>query len=633
MKFFSFCFFCCLLLVATSVVYSKTGLGPQVERRLSSIKNSLRSQESDLAKLESFEALELESFYRKKTFPQGENYQKLKALLNHYDLQQPSKAFPKRKTLRVASLNLARGYFYNKHELIFRIDPAFEKIINKFPEIQSAESLDEAIGLIRNKHPGNSRVLIKELQKNLENLLNPEQSVFTKIVKPNQILEGLSSWEKLKNISPKNKFRTLYSSIFEIASQMNKLAKADIIAIQEADWGMPRTDYVHIVQNISQKTGMGYVYGTEFVELLDEGVPYSKIKINSNKFKGLHGNAILSKWPLSNPKVIRYRESLTYDDKNFERRRCYDWWSEELPRIGLFEKVVYNLSRLVFKENPIVPSVRLGSRMALVADILTPEGKVTFASTHLENRGNQKCRQEEMKDLLYSLSSIQNPVIIGGDFNTSNEEARRPYIRHTAYWWVRNNLQISSIFSNIAVQALTIAYESQLLNILPITSTVQFLNTLREWRNPHGLGSRERKMLENIIGNFVFEDGKIIDTRGIRLYNKERSKRIFSNSNQVANLGYKPTYCFQRNYKKLFCMKLDWLLVKGNLRKYQQKSPEINTNNFWAPINPRTMLTLPVASGISDHAVITTEIIYPSTCINSMTNKYSPLFERKEGAK
>ena len=579
------------------------------EERVSWLKSSLSEQKADLAKQETFSAEELESFYRRKALPrEGKNYQKLIKLLNSYDIAQPKQKFLKRKTLRVASFNIARGYSHEKHELIFQEDPVFKRIIEKFPELDSAESLDEALKLIRQKNPKNTAVLVKELYRELKNLLDPAQSNFTKIVTPEQIFSGLSSWEKLNSLLAKRrKFKTLYNYLFEISAQLNQLAKADVIAIQEADWGMPRTDHLHIIKNIAEKTGMGYLYGVEFLELFNEGVAYSRIKnkLNSKEFKGFHGNAILSKWPLSNPRILRYGESLTHQRANYKlkHRRCYDWWKEELPKVGPFERVVYQFSRLVFKEKPIVPSVRLGSRMALISDILTPEGKITFVSTHLENRGNQKCRQEEMKDLLYSLASVKYPVIIGGDFNTSNEEARRPYIRYGAYWWIRNNLQISSVLSNVFVQGLSLVYQSAFLNILPITSSVQFLNTLREWRNPHGPGSRERRMLENIIKRFAFKDGKRIDTRGTRRSNKEKSRRIFANSNQVAKFGYKPTYCFQRNYKKLFCMKLDWLLVKGDFQGFEN----------WAPKNPRTMLTLPFASGISDHAIITADLTYPES--------------------
>lgn len=101
---------------------------------------------------------------------------------------------------------------------------------------------------------------------------------------------------------------------------IRKSGLPDIVLINEADWGMARSNNEHIARRMAYELGMNYAWGVEFLELTP-GTKLETERANSapdcpserrgSGFKGktdslgLHGNAILSKYPLSNVHVVR----------------------------------------------------------------------------------------------------------------------------------------------------------------------------------------------------------------------------------------------------------------------------------------------------------------------------------------
>ena len=566
-----------------------------------------------LSDLPVFSSEELENFKKSSSFPSQEGHEGYETLSNifySYDYAQPIKKFELRKKFKVASFNITRGYSLEKLKLVFKENIVFENLIAEYPELDCVETFEQALDATNRqaKKENLDAFEYREAFYNyLDELLDSDNSQLPEIINSGAARELFSGKDRYKNT-------------FELAKQIYDLSKADAIALQEVDWGMPRTEYKHIVKEIAEETGMGYAYGVEFIELLDEGIPYSFLKepVNEELFRGFHGNAILSKWPLDNIRILRYKEAFTEDSSMSEmkHRRCYDWWHEELPKIGPFEKVIGVGMKILFDERAI-PSLRLGSRMALMADLDTPEGKITFTSTHIENRGNEKCRRAELKDLLLELKETTpdfQPVVIGGDMNTTSEEARRPYFRHVVYWYIKNQFDPPVLAANMLSWAGTLGFIKIFPDFpLPIPGTVQFLNQIRKWRNPPGLLTRERKFFRETLEDFVFYDQTVFDTRGEPIFNWRNSTRMLSNSNETTPIGYKPTYCFTRNYKKIFCMKLDWIFVKNNLDwQTRQATTKDYADNSWVPTNPRSLYELSVASSLSDHGAITTDLILPS---------------------
>src|SRR6201985_2981942 len=104
--------------------------------------------------------------------------------------------------------------------------------------------------------------------------------------------------------------------------------KADFVLLQESDLNARRTHRLNIAREIAQKLQMNYVFGREFQELTQ----------GSNDSPAYHGQATLSRWPLSNSRIIRFKKQ-----SNFWRPRWF------LPDIELLQE-------------------RIGGRMALVTE-------------------------------------------------------------------------------------------------------------------------------------------------------------------------------------------------------------------------------------------------------------------------
>src|SRR5215469_8061366 len=73
--------------------------------------------------------------------------------------------------------------------------------------------------------------------------------------------------------------------------------QADLLTLQEVDLNAKRTHRLNVAEEIARKLGMNYVFGREFEELTQ----------GSRTSPAYHGQATFSRWPLKNPRVIRFR--------------------------------------------------------------------------------------------------------------------------------------------------------------------------------------------------------------------------------------------------------------------------------------------------------------------------------------
>src|SRR6266568_4880297 len=155
--------------------------------------------------------------------------------------------------------------------------------------------------------------------------------------------------------------------------------KADIILLQEVDLNARRTHHINVASEIAKKLEMNYVFGREFQELTQ----------GSKSSPAYHGQAILSRWPLSSPRLIRFS------------RQSHFWqphWF--VPNIEPFQE-------------------RLGGRIALVAEVNVTGSRIVVYNLHLESKGNDELRLAQVQEVL-SDAARQDPgcqVVIAGDFN------------------------------------------------------------------------------------------------------------------------------------------------------------------------------------------------------------------------
>jgi endonuclease/exonuclease/phosphatase family metal-dependent hydrolase len=155
--------------------------------------------------------------------------------------------------------------------------------------------------------------------------------------------------------------------------------KADIILLQEVDVNCRRTHHVNVAREIAQKLEMNYVFGREFQELTQ----------GSKTSPAYHGQATLSRWPLSNCRIIRFQKQSHFWHPH--------WFLPEVPP---------------FQE-------RLGGRMALVSDANIAGKTIVTYNAHLESRGDDQLRCSQLQQVLEDSKrhTSNTAVLLTGDFN------------------------------------------------------------------------------------------------------------------------------------------------------------------------------------------------------------------------
>ena len=155
--------------------------------------------------------------------------------------------------------------------------------------------------------------------------------------------------------------------------------KADVILLQEADSNARRTHHINVAREIAQKLQMNYVFGREFEELTQ----------GSKASPAYHGQATLSRWPLSKSRIIRFQRQSTFWRPH--------WF---LPEIAPFQE-------------------RLGGRMALVSEVNIAGKTIITYNVHLESRGDDPLRRCQLDEALVDATRYNSaaPILLTGDFN------------------------------------------------------------------------------------------------------------------------------------------------------------------------------------------------------------------------
>jgi endonuclease/exonuclease/phosphatase family metal-dependent hydrolase len=164
---------------------------------------------------------------------------------------------------------------------------------------------------------------------------------------------------------------------------------AEIVLATEMDLGMARSGQHHTTRELAEALGMGYAFGVEFVEL-GTGDPYeTSLFAEVPNHHGLHGNAILSRYPLERVALL----PLEVGGR---------WFTGTPKNDGQF---------------------RIGGRMAMAAQI----GGVTFVSVHYESESDAQGRADQTRRMLDLIESEygQGPCVIGGDLNTAAFAGKR----------------------------------------------------------------------------------------------------------------------------------------------------------------------------------------------------------------
>jgi endonuclease/exonuclease/phosphatase family metal-dependent hydrolase len=164
------------------------------------------------------------------------------------------------------------------------------------------------------------------------------------------------------------------------------LRASDVLLLTELDYGMARTSNAHVAREIARSLRMNYAFASCYLALnKGSGV---EADVEGENERGLHGNALLSRYPLRRVHAI------------------------SLPN---------GKDKMSGKEK------RLGQQRAVVADIEHPAGEFRAVSLHLDAHSTQRHRHRQMRLVLDHLEALtpRLPTLIGGDWNTSTYNSRR----------------------------------------------------------------------------------------------------------------------------------------------------------------------------------------------------------------
>ena len=393
--------------------------------------------------------------------------------------------------------------------------------------------------------------------------------------------------------------------INKVTEQINILKKANIFVLTEVDNGMPRTGYKNVVEELAKTLKYNYAYGVEFMEvdpvhlgledykwseergLVRDGI-LKDLKIDQTKYKGEHGTAVLSQFPIISAKIIRLPES-------------YDWFNSEKRRISELEDLKRNAANIVFQED-MIREIRQGSRIGLLVNIKVPglDKPVTVVALHLENRTVPQKRAEALEYLLEQIQDIDNPVILAGDLNTTTTDGSPTSITKEVTKKIEDPNFVAKtilLYGVFPAQALI------------VNSFVNVTGFARKFKDPTVNNipivlPNPEKELFNVVQNFKFKDGYRFDFRG----NKDKSfgwPGLLSDSNERDLKGFTPTLTFKRSLV-VGEYKLDWFFVKAYLKKSKNKY----NSNLMAPYYGRTLYDLNYSfkEPFSDHAPITVDL-------------------------
>ena len=181
------------------------------------------------------------------------------------------------------------------------------------------------------------------------------------------------------------------------------LRDPDFLLMGEMDHGMARSANEHTTRELASAMGLNYAYGVEFLELTGGELGERKQYPGANQW-GYHGNAILSRYPLKDVRLLRF--------PGIEK-----WYAGVGANEG--ERV----------------QKRLGGRMALLATV-TVGRDIAVVCTHLESSAKDSAaRTRETGLLLEALRAYagNKPVILGGDLNATPDEAMFTAVRAAGF--------------------------------------------------------------------------------------------------------------------------------------------------------------------------------------------------------
>jgi endonuclease/exonuclease/phosphatase family metal-dependent hydrolase len=471
---------------------------------------------------------------------------------------------------------------YDQKNLPESLDTKLNRLLTT-PFVENSFSSNETPNLAKSLELGEHlKVALWNVERGLE--YSALEAAFTDISKFISLLDK-------EKFPPGSKER---SGIIE---QAEAFQTADVIILNEVDWGVKRSGYRHVAADLAKKLRMNYAFGVQFVELspvnltreaksgkAEENESLEVIRVDAERYKGLHGVAILSRFPLENVRLIPFKN------------QPYDWYGTEKDGPSILEQGKRKVTEEVFLEKTL-REVRRGGRTTLYAEISDerfPMGKVTIVATHLENRTKPEGRVKQLQEILMEIKDIKNPVIMAGDMNTSGKDLRPTSIQReltkrfgNPKFWVKKGISYAlgfGLVEDVFISGVTFGRTQG----DPTVKNIPFFSP-----NP------ARKFFST-LEDFKFSDGKTFDFRGDKYRSSNGRGNTFANSNQRDEKGFVTTYQVKRPLKVIGKYKLDWFFIKPD----NLTDPDDDDDSYkFAPHFGRTLYQISdvIEERISDH--------------------------------
>ncbi len=215
-------------------------------------------------------------------------------------------------------------------------------------------------------------------------LETPETGDFTERAAPVRPSYRFLAWNLERGIQFEGQLEALRSHEY--------MKSCDVLLLTETDVGMARSGNRRVAQEMAEELRLHYAFAPCYLNLA-KGAGIENDVTDQNQL-GLHGNAILSRYPLRSVRAVHLKNG---KDKMSGREK------------------------------------RLGCQTALVADVVFPDGTLTAVSVHLDAQSSQRHRRDQMRDVLDSLPE-GTAAIIGGDWNTTTYNSSRAFHAIMGFW-------------------------------------------------------------------------------------------------------------------------------------------------------------------------------------------------------
>ena len=263
-----------------------------------------------------------------------------------------------------------------------------EDLAPHFSELRRCQSTDDLL----------ASAAYRSISPAVETVLeSPETGNFTAGAAAPQSSYRFLAWNLERGIE--------YEGQLEEFRQHSYLSSCDVLLLTETDVGMARSANRAVAQDLARVLGMHYAFAPCYLNLSKgAGVEHDSQEEND---LGLHGNAILSRYPIRNVRPVHLKNG---KDKMAGREK------------------------------------RLGRQTALVADIDLPDCPLTAVSVHLDAQSSQMHRRDQMRDVLDALPPGR-PAVIGGDWNTTTYNSSRAFHAIMGFW-LRVFMGVDNVIDN-----------------------------------------------------------------------------------------------------------------------------------------------------------------------------------------